>query len=234
MRYRQIIIDTLKANFKGVSDKIIGRLADKLAAKAETEEDAKAAAEAVTFQQVLDSYGDSRATEASLTAVKNYESKYGLKDGVSTASEGDGKEDPANTSKKEKQPKGAETMPAWAQALVDSNKKLNEELANMKRGRVTETRQAQLAEITSQLPENLRKAYARTPVDKLTDEEFETLKSDITTEVGGLQTELAAKGAVFGKPAANHGGQPDNELTQAQQAAIAHREGMPTADKQPF
>lgn len=73
MRYRQLIIDTLKANFKGVSDKIIGRLADKLAAKAATEEDAKAAAEAVTFQQLLDSYGDSRATEASITAVKNYE-----------------------------------------------------------------------------------------------------------------------------------------------------------------
>ena len=73
MRYRQLIIDTLKANFKGVSDKVVGRLADKLAAKAATEEDAKAAAEAVTFQQLLDNYGDSRATEASITAVKNYE-----------------------------------------------------------------------------------------------------------------------------------------------------------------
>lgn len=234
MRYRQLIIDTLKANFQGVSDKIIGRLADKLAAKAATEEDAKAAAEAVTFQQLLDSYGDSRATEASLTAVKNYESKYGLKDGVSTANEGDGKEDPANTSKKEKQPKGADDMPAWAQALIDSNKKLSEGLANMKRGKVTETRQAQLAEITSKLPENLRKAYARTPLDKLTDEEFETLKGDITTEVSGLQTELAAKGAIFGKPAANHGGGGGAELTKEQQAAIAHREGLPTADNQPF
>lgn len=116
MRYRQLIIDTLKARFTGVSDKIIGRLADKLAAKATTEEEAKAAAEAVTFQQVLDSYGDSRATEASLTAVKNYESKYGLKDGVSTASEGDGNEDPDKTTKKGKQPQGEDGMPAWAQA----------------------------------------------------------------------------------------------------------------------
>lgn len=116
MRYRQLIIDTLKTRFTGVSDKIIGRLADKLAAKATTEEEAKAAAEAVTFQQVLDSYGDSRATEASLTAVKNYESKYGLKDGVSTASEGDGNEDPTKTTKKGKQPQGEDDMPAWAQA----------------------------------------------------------------------------------------------------------------------
>lgn len=217
MKYRQLIFDTLKTKFEGVSDNIIGRLADKLATSADTEEAAKAAAEGVTLQRLLESYGDSRATEASQTAVKNYESKYSLKNGISVNTGGttEGEADPAQVQQ------GAETIPAWAQSLIDSNKRLNEELANMKRGKITETRQAQLAEITSHLPENLRKAYARTPVDKLTDEEFETLKSDITTEVGGLQTELAAKGAVFGKPAANHGGQPGNELTQAQQEAIA-------------
>lgn len=230
MKYRQLIFDTLKTKFEGVSDNIIGRLADKLATSADTEEAAKAAAEGVTFQRLLESYGDSRATEASQTAVKNYESKYSLKNGVSTNTGGttEGEANPTQS-----QP-GAETIPAWAQALVDSNKRLNEELANMKRGKVTETRQAQLAEITAKLPESLRKAYARTPVDALSDDEFNNLKNDITSEVSGLQADFAAKGAIFGQPAANHGGQPGNELTKAQQEAIAHREGRPDADEQPF
>ena len=38
MKYRQLIFDTLKTKFEGVSDNIIGRLADKLATSADTEE----------------------------------------------------------------------------------------------------------------------------------------------------------------------------------------------------
>ena len=78
---RKEILDALKAKFTGVSDAILGRIADKLAKTATTAEQVATAVEGVTFQQVLESYGDSRATEAQQTAVSNYEKKHGLKDG---------------------------------------------------------------------------------------------------------------------------------------------------------
>ena len=77
---RKEILDALKAKFTGVSDAILGRIADKLAKTATTAEQVATAVEGVTFQQVLESYGDSRATEAQQTAVSNYEKKHGLKD----------------------------------------------------------------------------------------------------------------------------------------------------------
>lgn len=66
---RKEILDALKAKFPGVSESILGRIADKLAKTASTQEQVTTAVEGVTFQQVLESYGDSRATEAQQTAV---------------------------------------------------------------------------------------------------------------------------------------------------------------------
>jgi hypothetical protein len=76
------ILEALKAKFQGVSEAILNRIADKLAKTVTTAEQVATAVEGVTIQQVIESYGDSRATEAQQTAVHNYETKYGLKDGV--------------------------------------------------------------------------------------------------------------------------------------------------------
>ena len=71
------LLEALKAKFVGVSDSILSRIADKLSKTATTAEQVKTAVEGVTIQQVIESYGDSRATEASNTArenaVKDYE-----------------------------------------------------------------------------------------------------------------------------------------------------------------
>ena len=74
-------MNALTTKFPGVSATILGRIADKLAKTATSAEDVKTAVDGVTFQQILESYGDSRATEAQQTAVLNYEKKYGLKEG---------------------------------------------------------------------------------------------------------------------------------------------------------
>ena len=60
--------------------------------------------------------------------------------------------------------------------------------------RTTATRKQQLSTIIEKLPENLRKAYERTPVDGLTDEQFNTLVGEITTEVDGIVNDTRAKG----------------------------------------
>ena len=82
--------------------------------------------------------------------------------------------------------------------------------------------------------ENVRKAYERTPIENLSDEEFTTLLGEVTTEVEGICSATAAKGAVFGKPAAQSGSNQGGALTKEQEEAIAHRENTPSSGGQPF
>lgn len=241
---KQQILTALKAKFVGVSDAILDRVATKLAQTVTTAEQVQTAVDGVTFQQVLESYGDSRATQATQTAVHNYETKYGLKDGVKvTPPETQPHVVPPVTQPHVVPPVtppvtppagGAETVPAWAQALIDSNNSLKNELAQMKTARTTETRKQQISTLIEKLPENLRKAYSRTPVDGLTDEQFTTLVGEITTEVGDIQSSIQQKGAVFGKPAAQNGGNQGAELTKEQVAAITQRDGSAQGQGQPF
>ena len=197
---RQLILDALKAKFTGVSEKILGRIADRLAKTVTTQEQVATAVEGVTFQQVLDSYGDSRATEATQTAVANYEAKHGLKDGKVVQ-----KPEPTGTVKTDGDGDGGEKIPAWAQKLIESNKTLTEQVRTMQGEKLTANRREQLSKIISTLPPSIRKAYERTPVDTLTDEEFETLKGEITSEAAEIAKETTAKGVVFGRPTVQGG-----------------------------
>ena len=231
---KQQILTALKAKFVGVSDAILDRVATKLAQTVTTAEQVQTAVDGVTFQQVLESYGDSRATQATQTAVHNYETKYGLKDGVKVTPPEQQPPVPPVTPPVTPPAGGAEAVPAWAQALIDSNNSLKNELAQMKTARTTETRKQQISTLIEKLPENLRKAYSRTPVDGLTDEQFTALVGEITTEVGDIQSSIQQKGAVFGKPAAQNGGNQGAELTKEQVAAITQRDGSAQGQGQPF
>lgn len=232
---KQQILTALKAKFVGVSDAILDRVATKLAQTVTTAEQVQTAVDGVTFQQVLESYGDSRATQATQTAVHNYETKYGLKDGVKvTPPEQQPPVVPPVTPPVTPPAGGAEAVPAWAQALIESNNSLKNELAQMKTDRTTETRKQQISTLIEKLPENLRKAYSRTPVDGLTDEQFTALVGEITTEVCDIQSSIQQKGAVFGKPAAQNGGNQGAELTKEQVAAITQRDGAAQGQGQPF
>lgn len=227
---RKEILDALKAKFPGVSDSILGRIADKLAKTATTAEQVKTAVEGVTIQQVIESYGDSRATEASNTArenaVKDYESRYGLKDGVKvTNNTNNGGEQPTGGSATN--PTGGDEPPAWAKTLL-------ERIGRLETSKTTETRKQQLNAIIGKLPETTRKAYERLPLDKYSDEEFTTMLGEVTTEVEGIVDETQARGGVFGKPSATGGTTQQTELTEAQKAAIAHRDGVPASGTQPF
>lgn len=221
------LLDALKAKFPGVSDNVLDRIATKLAKTVTTAEQVKTAVEGVTIQQVIESYGDSRATEASNTArenaVKDYETRYGLKDGVKTNTAGG---EPTGGATNQTTG-GADEIPAWAQKLFDR-------LDAQDAARTTETRKQKLDAVIEKLPEPMRKAYERIPLDKYTDEEFTTMLGEVTTEVEGIANETAAKGAVFGKPSANNGGQTTTELSEAQKTAISRRDGTAAEGQQPF
>lgn len=197
---RQQILDALKTKFTGVSEKILGRIADKLAKTVTTQEQVQTAVDGVTFQQVLESYGDSRATEASQTAVRNYEQTHGLKDGKVVAN-------PPVDDKNKTNPNGDgdDTTQALLKELIESNKKLTERVEAMQGEKITASRREQLSKIISSLLPSVKKAYERTPVESLTDEEFETLKGEITAEAADIAKETGAKGVVFGRPTVQGG-----------------------------
>ncbi len=216
------ILEALKAKFEGVSETILDRIATKLAKTASTEDQVAAAVEGVTLQQVIESYGDSRATEAQQTAVRNYEAKYNLKDGKPEKIDGG-----EPNKGKATEPSGAEGTPAWVKELTDR-------LDRLEASRTAENRKQQLGKVIDRLPENLRKAYERLPLDGYSDEEFSTVLSEITTEVEDIAGETAAKGGVFGKPSVANGNNNQQALTDAQLKAISHREGVPAQGENPF
>ena len=186
------ILEQLKTKFSGVSEKILDRIAKKLAETVTKSEDVKTAVDGVTFQKVLESYGDSRATDATKTAVLNYEKKHGLKDGQ--------KVDTATQQQQQVEIKPDETAPAWAQALANSVKTLTEKVETIQTERVASTRKQQMSEVLSKLPENLRKGYERISLEDMDDEAFKTLLADVTGEVGEIAKDTSAKGAAFGVP----------------------------------
>lgn len=225
------ILEALTTKLPGVSASILDRIANKIAKTATTAEQVKTAVEGVTIQQVIESYGDSRATEASETARKNavqdYENRYGLKDGVKTTITATGGEQPTGSSATNPTTGGLDEAPAWAKTLI-------ERIDRMENAKTTETRTQQLNAVISKLPDNLRKAYEHLPVDKYTEEDFGKLIGEISTEVEGIVDDSAARGAVIGKPSAYQGTHTTTELTDAQKAAISRREGIPGTDGQPF
>lgn len=206
-------LELLKAKFDGVSDAILTRIAAGLAAKHSDEAALETAVEAITFQNILESYGDSRANEAQQTAVTNYEKKYNLKDGKTV------EPDP------KLQVEPDEDVPAWAKALIESNTALKQELESMKGQTITKTRRKKISDITAKLPESMRKAYDRTPVDNITDDEFNTLVESIESEVGEIVETQRARGAVYGTPRGNGGKDANDpvEATDEQVEAIVSR-----------
>lgn len=214
------LLAALKAKFEGVNENILSRIADKLAKTTTKEEDVATAVSGVTIQQIIEGYGDSRATEAQQSAVRNYEEKYGLKDGEKL---------------QEPKPKPQEeTMPEWAKQLVAENKTLSERLGRMDGERITAERKQKLSAVFKKLPENLRKPYERMSIDKLSDEEFTTLFGEITAEVDEIASSVKSKGAVFGRPAAHQGTDNSQELSKEEQEAIASRNVALKDGEQPF
>lgn len=187
---KEKILVALKTKFTGVSEAILSRVADKLAKTVTKEDEVTTAVEGVTFQHVLESYGDSRATEAAQSSVVNYEKKHGLKDGLKATGGEPTKEEP----------KGDEETPAWAKSIIETNKALSEKLNKLEGENISKTRQQQLDAIVGKLPETLRKPYSRISLNDKSDDEFKALLDEVTTEVEGLSTELDAKSTVFTKP----------------------------------
>jgi hypothetical protein len=194
---KQKILEALKAKFQGVSDTILNRIAEKMAKTVTTEEGVEPAVEGVTFQQIIESEADRRATDATQTAVTNYEKKHGLKDGQKVETEGATKKD-----EPDKPDTGGDkiTAESIAAAVAAAIKPLSEEINALKTGKVVDERKTKLEAVIGKLPETLKKPYSRMSVKDMTDDEFDTLITDTTAEVDELLADITARGSVLKTP----------------------------------
>lgn len=202
-----IILQELQTKFAGVAESILSRIAAKLAKTAKTEDEAKNAVAEFTLQMLLETNGDFRANDASVTAVKNYEKKHGLKDGQKLTiqkTEGEGHQD---------EDENKEEVPSWAKDLMT-------ELKALKNEKVQTTRRAAIDSITKGLPDAVKKAYSRIDVTSLSDEDFIALQEEIKGEVADISREAKGKTTVFGIPKA---GPSDGKPTDADADAIVDK-----------
>ena len=186
------IIELLATKFEGVSENILSRIADKLSKTITSEDDLEDAVNKVTFQTVIESYADSRVTEAQKTAVENYKKKHNINDDATPAQQ------QQERSQEPVQSKSGNDMPEWARALVESNKALSEKIAAMESEKVGNSRKAKLQDAVKGLPEAIANRYTK---------DFERLQfkddADFDGWLNEVAPEMAAVAKDFAKPRFN-------------------------------
>lgn len=205
---RDEILNALKAKFAGVSEKVLGRIADKLANTSQAGEDAQKIADSFTLAQLLESYGDSRANEAAITSVRNYEEKWGIKNGRAI-----NENKPTNNTfatsdapnlgrgAQEGRQTDAQQQPditaIVAKAIADAVSPLQQQLAAFQGERTAQTRRERLTEATKTLPEVLRNRYVR---------DFERMsfadEDDFNAYLDELQPDIKAVADAYSRKAA--------------------------------
>lgn len=176
----KIILEALTAKFEGVNAEILTRVADKLATKATTEEEAKALAEGVSFQDLLDRYADYRVQQASSKQPKPAPQEP--------------KPAPAPQEPKPNN-EPSDVLPEWA-------KELKAELESYKAQEANAKRLGKLKDILKELPESLRGRYER-DFSRLTfkdDEDFTQWMEELTPDVSSILEDYKKMGGGLTNP----------------------------------
>ena len=170
------ILAGLQQKFAGVDTAILTRIATKKAEGVTDETKVNSIIEGINFSDVLNSYGDFRAGDASKTAVSNYEKKHNLKDGkpVETTTT-------TTTTKAEDKPDDMATI--FANAVSAAVKPLSDKLAQFETEKSQATRQEQIMAKAKEygIPENYAKRCAIKDDEDL-DAYFKDLKQEFAND----------------------------------------------------
>ena len=172
-RMKEKILAALKTKFPGVDEAILSRIADKKATGVTDESQVNSIVEGISFQDVLQNYGDFRAGQAQTTSIANYEKKHGLKDGKPIKE--------AEDIKKRENEEKEDEVPAWAQTLIDTNKALSEKLAGYEQERKQSQRMAQISDVAKKygIPDFMLKDRS-IPEETDLDTYFKDVKQEMT------------------------------------------------------
>ncbi len=167
------ILAGLQQKFARVDTATLTRVATKKAEGVTDETKVNSIVEGISFQDVLTSYGDFRAGDARITAVANYEKKHNLKDGKPIENPEEKKDEKKDDKKDE--------VPAWAQALIDSNKSLSEKLTAYEAEKAQAQRNSQISAVAKKygIPEFMLKDRT-IPENTDLDTYFKDMKQDMS------------------------------------------------------
>ena len=169
------ILAGLQQKFTGVDTVILTRIATKKAEGVTDETKVNSIVEGISFSDVLNSYGDFRAGQAQTSSIANYEKRHGLKDGKPIET--------TNTTTTIKTEENKDDVPAWAQALIDSNKSLSDKLTQFETEKAQATRSQQILAKAKEygIPENYAKRCAIKDDEDL-DTYFKDLKQEFAND----------------------------------------------------
>lgn len=176
------IIEALATKFEGVEANILDRVAEKLSKTVKSEDEIQTIVDGVTFQSVLESYADSRTNEAVTSAVANYEKKYNLKDGKPI------QRTPPPSPKPEPPKPTEEEIPPYIKALMEQNKRLEEQISAINSERQTTSRKKTLQGVLKDAPQKLKERYEK-DFNRLSfkdDDDFQSWIDEVTPEVQAL------------------------------------------------
>ena len=170
------ILAGLQQKFAGVDTAILTRIATKKAEGVTDETKVNSIVEGIGFSDVLNSYGDFRAGDASKTAVTNYEKRHNLKDGkpVETTTT-------TTTTKTEEKPDDMAAI--IANAVSAAVKPLSDKIAQFETEKSQATRQEQILAKAKEygIPENYAKRCAIKDDEDL-DTYFKDLKQEFAND----------------------------------------------------
>ncbi|MCD8136716.1 MAG: hypothetical protein LUH01_12550 [Parabacteroides gordonii] len=174
---KEKILALLKTKFPGVDEATLIRIAEKKATGVTDESQLQTIADGVSFQDVLNSYGDFRANGAVSSAVTNYEKKHNLKDGKPIE----------NTTTTTQQQTSTEQHPDMvkiiADAVANAVKPLSDKLSQFETEKAQATRQEQVLAKAKEygIPESQAKRYG-IPDDADLDAYFKDVKQELSNE----------------------------------------------------
>ena len=152
---KEKILAALKTKFTGVDEAILTRIAEKKATGITDENQVQQVIDGLGFQDVLNSYGDYRAGDATRTSILNYEKKHNLKDGK-----------PIETTITTAQQQATEQQTDMAKIIADAVsaavKPLSDKLTQFEAEKAQATRQEQILAKAKEygIPETFAKRYA--------------------------------------------------------------------------
>ena len=166
------ILAGLQQKVAGVDTAILTRITTKKAEGVTDETKVNSIVEGISFSDVLNSYGDFRAGDASKTAVSNYEKRHNLKDGK-----------PIESPKPKPEEKPDDMATIIANAVSAAVKPLSDELAKFKAEKSQVTRQEQILAKAKEygIPETFVKRYAISD-----DADLDTYFKDVKQEFANI------------------------------------------------
>lgn len=169
------ILAGLQQKFAGVDTAILTRIATKKAEGVTDETKVNSIVEGISFSDVLNSYGDFRAGDATRTSVLNYEKRHNLKDGKPIENP-----NPNPNPNPKPEDKTDDMATIIANAVNAAVKPLSDKLAQFETEKLQATRQEQIMAKAKEygIPETFAKRYA-IPDDADLDTYFKDAKQEL-------------------------------------------------------